>query len=1187
MTMHRLTAGAGYRYLLRHIATGDCTRTGPDPMTAYYMQTGTPPGRWLGRGLTSLGATAPGPPVPAIGTGAIVGDEAMARLFAHGVDPATGRPLGRPYPPTIAPAERVAARVRALPQGMTPEARYTAVEAITRVELGRDTPATVAGFDLTFTVMKSVSVLWAVGDRRTQQAVRDAHDAAVAQAAGFLEDRALFTRTGHAGCRQEPTRGAVAAGFVHWDSRAGDPNLHTHVVLANKVQGLDGAWRSVDSRALHHGVVAVSELYDALLVDELTRRLPVSWGWRGRGPRRSPAFELDGLGDDLLAVFSRRAAQVEEAMVREVAEFAASHGRAPNRIEITRLRQRVTRATRPAKQAHPLGRLLQRWRARAVDVTGRTPEQLTAQVLNQASTRPVRAAEVPAGVVDQLAGVVLEGVRERRSTWTRWNVAAETLRVTKSLPAATPVDRIALTDAVCDAVLARCVALDPPDVLSVTGRYARPDGGSVFDRPDEHTFTDAVILTAEHHLLLAGTDTTAPAATVLEADLHLAGQPGRQLADDQSAAVRNIAGSGRRVDLLVGPAGSGKTTTLAALRQVWERQHGRGSVIGLAPSSTAAANLAGALGIPCENTAKWLHESTGPAGRQRRDVIEHLTTERTTLTGLAALTRARTIDTALAGLTREDRRWALHGGQLLVVDEASLAGTLTLDDLTAQAQTAGAKVLLVGDHAQLSAVDAGGAFGLLGDRTGGAHLRTLWRFTHRWEAAATTGLRAGNPKVIDVYNQEGRLHAGPGESMLEDAYTAWSTDVSDGYAAILLAPDTATVTALNTRAHDDRVQDGDVQPGGITTADGTVVGVGDRVVTRLNDRHLRHRGGYVRNGDLWDVHAIDTDGNLTVAPARTRTARRGIVGTPGSDDHTLVVLPAAYAAANLDLAYATTTHRAQGITVERAHVLAHAGITRENLYVAMTRGRDANHLYLAVDHLDADCDDRPDPHAATDPHDLLTTILATTGAEQSATTTIAARQDNATSLRRLDPIRRTLYADAARARWTTRLTDLGADQTWIQQLLASPDAGRVFVALDRIAALADEPDTVVRRIVHSSVGSDEPIARLLGTASGWLRRHVDDVDELPVVHEIDGLDSDGRAVLDQVEHLIADRASALIEAARPDQPDWLDDLGPEPPDGPEREQWLAQLAATAARHDHQPRPAVGGATAAAEPALTR
>ncbi len=256
---------------------------------------------------------------------------------------------------------------------MDAAARRAAIDAITRVELARGAPKAVAGFDLTFTPPKSVSTLWAVADDRTQATVLAAHRAAVSQSLGFLEDRALFTRTGHAGCRQEATRGAIAAGFDHWDSRAGDPNLHTHLVVANKVQGTDGAWRSLDSRALHHATVAISEVYDALMADELARRLPVRWGWRHRGARRSPRLEIDGVGDELMGEFSTRSRRIDEAMTDEVARFAAAHGRTPNRIEITRLRQTVTRATRPSKHVRPLGELLAAWRRRAATLTGRTP----------------------------------------------------------------------------------------------------------------------------------------------------------------------------------------------------------------------------------------------------------------------------------------------------------------------------------------------------------------------------------------------------------------------------------------------------------------------------------------------------------------------------------------------------------------------------------------------------------------------------------------------------------------------------------------------------------------------------------------------------------------------------------------------------------------------------------------------
>jgi len=234
-----------------------------------------------------------------------VGTElAMANLFGAGKGPKTGVALGRAYPVFATAAELIAAAVEKLPVMMGALDRQHATDTIARIELAKPVRAAVAGFDLTFTAAKSASTLWALGDASTQQPVLDAHHGAVTNALAFLEDLALFTRTGNQGCEQVRTRAMIAAGFDHWDTRTGDPKLHNHVVLANKIQGPDGARRSVDSRALHHAAVAVSEVYDNLFADELARRLPVGWGWPDRGPQRTPAFELDGVDDDLLKTFS-------------------------------------------------------------------------------------------------------------------------------------------------------------------------------------------------------------------------------------------------------------------------------------------------------------------------------------------------------------------------------------------------------------------------------------------------------------------------------------------------------------------------------------------------------------------------------------------------------------------------------------------------------------------------------------------------------------------------------------------------------------------------------------------------------------------------------------------------------------------------------------------------------------------
>ncbi|EYR62888.1 oxidoreductase [Actinotalea ferrariae CF5-4] len=174
----------------------------------------------------------------------------------------------------------------------------------------------------------SASVLWALGDDATRAAVHQAHRTAVGQALAFVEQKVSRTRVGHAGCRQVSTRGVITAAFDHWGSRAGDPNLHTHVVVANKVQGPDGLWRSLDGKTVHAAVVAVSELYDVLLADDLARRLPIAMSLCDRGPRRNPAFEIDGIADDVLAHFSSRSEQIH-CVRREARHVPAAPRRRP------------------------------------------------------------------------------------------------------------------------------------------------------------------------------------------------------------------------------------------------------------------------------------------------------------------------------------------------------------------------------------------------------------------------------------------------------------------------------------------------------------------------------------------------------------------------------------------------------------------------------------------------------------------------------------------------------------------------------------------------------------------------------------------------------------------------------------------------------------------------------------------
>ncbi|WP_019873303.1 MobF family relaxase [Sporichthya polymorpha] len=571
MSLSRLSAGAGYKYLLRHTACGDACREAGSPLTGYYAASGYPVGRWHGRGLVGLDAGR------GLAAGTAVAEEAMAALFGTGHDPVNGEALGRPYPAYRNVEGRIAEALAELPECLNTDERNARTAEIETTERARPVRTAVAGFDLTFTVPKSASVLWALGHQDVQTAVMEAHREAVTTVLDLIEERFLHTRVGHGGCAQVGTRGMIAAAFDHWDTRTGDPNLHTHVVIANKVQGADGKWRSVDSRALHHAAVALSEVYDDLIADAISARLPVAWSWRDRGERRSPAFEIAGLPDELLAVFSTRSGQIAAAMQHLIADFRMRHDRDPNRREILRLRQQATLATRPDKTVRPLGELIGRWRTTATDLTKRTPEQIVAAALQ---VHP----HAPAPAVDALAQFALAAVVERRSTWTRANLLAEAARASRQVRTPDPAARVALLDRIVEAAVGKCVALDPPELFDVPHRFRRPDGSSLFARPAEHAYTAIAVLEAEDRLVAATDTLEAPAvhADALTPVLTAAalGMPGaRGLTADQAGAVAAIASSGRLLDVLVGPAGSGKTRALRALRSAWENVHGPGSVL--------------------------------------------------------------------------------------------------------------------------------------------------------------------------------------------------------------------------------------------------------------------------------------------------------------------------------------------------------------------------------------------------------------------------------------------------------------------------------------------------------------------------------------------------------------------------------------------------------------------------------
>jgi conjugative relaxase-like TrwC/TraI family protein len=558
MSIRRMTLGTGYRYLMSSVARAD-EATKATGLARYYTVSGTPPGRFLGTGLAGLNGGV------GVQAGTVVTEQHLFRMLGMLQDPVTGAQLGR--------SPRVDA---------------------------------VAGFDLTFSAPKSVSVAWALADPATQEAILAAHRQALRRVIRYAEEQVFSSRLGKNGALQSDVLGVVAAAFDHWDSRSGDPQLHTHVVILNRVQAPDGKWRTLDSRGLFKAAVALSELYNGGLADYLTASL--GWGWEPTRRRHSevPKWEVAGVPHELQAEFSTRSKAIETSKNKLIERFVEAHGRHPGSAEVLRLRQQATLTTRPDKTLHSLAELTRGWRARAQKYVRDEPQSWVGGLCDRNRSPLLTKSSLDPPALDHLATMALAEVSDKRAKFTRSNILAETLRQLHDTRFQSADDRIAIAEKVTALALNQALVLSPPEIDVVPAELQRADGSSRLHARDSQIYTTHEIFSAETRLLETSQITTGP--RIQSTTIDTISENAVALSADQTTAVQKIATSGRGLDVLIGAAGTGKSTTMSGLRTVWEREHGPGSVVGLAPSAAAADVLAVELGIQTENTAKWLTE---------------------------------------------------------------------------------------------------------------------------------------------------------------------------------------------------------------------------------------------------------------------------------------------------------------------------------------------------------------------------------------------------------------------------------------------------------------------------------------------------------------------------------------------------------------------------------------------------
>jgi DNA primase catalytic core len=981
MGLVKLTAGDGYTYLTRQVAAHDATDRGHASLGDYYAEKGESPGRWLGSGLAGVGLAtgekvteaqmkalfgegrhpnsatleaqvlaAGGGPNPALAAGALgspfrvyaaAGDfrTEVAKAFtdynlAHGLHWKTAVP-----PDVRAEIRTEIARRRFLEEHQRPSTDDRELAGFL-AKLSRQATTAVAGYDLTFSPVKSVSTLWALAPREIATQVQAAHDTAVAETLAWIEREAAFSRVGSGGVRQVPVRGLVAAAFTHRDSRAGDPDLHTHVAISNKVQTLDGRWLALDGRVLFRAKVSASEHYNTRLEAELTRRLGVGFTDRPGAAGKRLVREVESIDPALTKAWSRRRAVIETRRARLAAQFQADHGRPPTSVEALTLAQQATLETRDAKHA-PRSEAEQRavWHDEAIRLlgSGEAVERMLTDALRPDATR----ADTNVTLSDVARTVVAE-VAARRATWTFWHVHAEAQRQARRLCLAADELEGAVSRLVELALTEESVRLDSPDPVKEPPVLRRTNGESVYDVHGSAVYTSQRILHAEQRILTAATRHDGRRISDVRVGIAVAeaAANGTPLNEAQSALVRNLATSGGRVQLALAPAGTGKTTTMRVLTRAWNDTNGW--VLGLAPSAAAARELGEAIDGPTDTLTKLTHS------------LHHLPQEQWPM-------------------------WMQQVGPrtLVVLDEAGQAGTIELADALDFLLNRGASVRLVGDDQQLAAVAAGGVLRDLARTTGVATLSEVRRFTDPAEAAATLAVRQGSPAALGYYADHGRIHVGDTGSATDQAYAAWAADRAAGLDALLLAPTRDLVTQLNHRARADRLASEDAfgeTRDEAPLCDGTAASTGDTIVTRRNERRLALTAtDWVKNGDRWTVTSVYPDGSLRARHHQLRCS---------------IVIPAEYVRDHVQLGYAATVHAAQGQTTDTCHTVVSGDESRQLLYVALSRGRTANHVYLATA-------DDGDPHnlvrreALLPPTaiDVLTTILQRDGSQHSATST--------------------------------------------------------------------------------------------------------------------------------------------------------------------------------------------------------
>jgi AAA domain/TrwC relaxase len=1146
----------------------------------YYLaatETGEPPGTWWGPGAERLGFT----------RGQQVEREPYNLLFGERKGP-DGHKLGR-APANAGKAVEIYRGLLAAEPGADDHRRATL-----RIEAQRQARQSPLYFDLTVSWSKDISIFHAslgaavqrardAGDTRAEALaaarlaevdaiLRDANDAGLA----YVQREAGYVRTGSHVARVDGRESGqfreadlIVASWYQHTSRDGDMQLHQHNQIAHvAITRADGKGRAPDSTAYYEHVRAAGQVASVHAEAALTRRFGVSWVPRADGM----GFGINGVGADLMAVFSHRRAEITKLVDQElVPRFQDEHGRAPNERELAALQERATLRTRVSKDGVIDWDAASRgWQAKAAERAGVDLASLYQRVsrLGRNGCAPHDAGpQLTQDDITRAAQKALEKCSRENSKWTRADLIAN---LGRRLPrrATDPDSQAALLEEVTDRALAGefgpVVCLESPEAAPAPVSLRRADGRSVYQRHGGVKYATRVQLSREEKLVVQAGARGGPAMTreeaaralgadvaALEAVLHQPPGAGvtttaSGLRMDQAAAAFHVLTSDRRVEVIVGPAGSGKTRVLAEIGNAWA--HGR--VVGVTPSQSSRDVLATAGVAESYNFAQFLghmKDSRGARGPVR-----------------------------------------LSRGDLIVMDEASMISNPDLADIIDYAARTGVKVAIALDHQQLQAVENGGGASLVTRTQGYVQLPEPVRFSEEWERSASLGLREGKAAALADYAEHGRIRAGTAEEILDAAAQHYVAHTLEGKDSLLIAPSHELRREACRRIRDDLRHLGLVAREGpsVEIADGQRATIGDLLVCTENDHSVNAgKGETLANKHVLRIEAITAQGPVVrrMLDADPKTQ------APRWTEQTFL-FPRYQSA---ELGYAVTEHVAQGRTVAATRGIVTPSDNRQGTYVAVSRATSDN-VILVITPSPKLADPLPLSRPAPELNrsrklaqerqghvpqrspqgDLdegmavLADVLARDATDLAATEYRERQRSNADHLGLLHAIWMDLTerADAERFRPLVQSALAG---TWGMDngALHTPTARWLYRTMRSAELAGSDPGEVVRQAVQSrDLNGARDIPAVIDAR---MRPSVNVMAPQPDGRWADRVpqvaDPAIRRYLGKLAVLMDERRERIGEHAAEHQPAWaVKALGPAPDDPGERERWQQRASAVGA-----------------------